>query len=537
MVPSDGGDAKQLTFHEAHDYMAVWSRDGKKIVFASDRYGNFDIYEMDALGGPAERLTFHSNDEYPYTFSADNKSVIFGGIRQDLAQHRQYPAMYQPELYQVPMQGGHIDQIFTIPAEYVQISANGKTMIYHDKKGGENEWRKHHLSSVTRDLWKYNVEADTHTMVSSFEGEDRQPVFNENEESVYYLSEISGTFNVHKLSLSNPNQDEQLTNFKGFPVRFLSQGNGTLCFGYDGELYTMKEGEEPEKVMVNIRTQGIENTDSYISIKDGVQEMQVAPNGKEIAFIARGEVFVTSVDGSLTKRITNTPNQERFVTFTADGKGVVYSSERDGKWSIYKTVKTRDEEPFFYASTLLKEETLISNITDSYMPSFSPDGKKLAYVADRKTLRVTDNESGEQIDLLTPKDLFTMKDGDKYFTWSPDSKWLLVSWNKLLSNSEILLIAADGSRSENLTESGYQDFMPKWTNEGKQMIWFSNRNGLKSYATSGRTEADIYSLFFTQDVYDKFKMSEEDHKLMKAVEEALKKDEDKEEKSKKEKKR
>lgn len=537
VVPAQGGDAKQLTFHEAHDYKAVWSKDGKQIAFASDRYGNFDVFVMDALGGPAVRLTFHSNDEFPFTFTADNNSVIFGGVRQDLAKHRQYPASYQPELYKVSSAGGHIDQVFTIPAEYVQVSADGKTMIYHDKTGQENEWRKHHQSSVTRDLWKYEVEADKHTMITSFEGEDRQPNFNDDETSVYYLSEKSGNFNVHKLYLSNPEQDEQLTRFKDFPVRFLSYGSGVICFGYDGELYTMKESEAPQKIKVNIRTQNLENSDSYISIKDGVREMEVSPNGKEIAFIARGEVFVTSVDGSLTKRITNTPNQERFVTFTPDGKNVVYASERNGKWNIYKADKIRSEEPFFYASTIIKEEVLISNTVDSYLPSFSPDGKKLAYVAGRKTLRVKDIESGKEIDLLTPKDLFTMSDGDQYFAWSPDSKWLLVDWGKLLSNNEILLLAADGSKRENLTESGYQDFLPKWANEGKQMIWFSNRNGLKSYATSGRTESDVYAMFFSQDAHDKFKMSEEEHKLMEAVEEALKEEKDEEEKSKKEKKK
>ncbi|MEQ8573065.1 MAG: peptidase S41, partial [Fulvivirga sp.] len=510
--------------HEAHDYMPVWSNDGKSLAFASDRYGNFDIYVMDALGGPATRLTFHSNDEKPYSFSADNKSVIFGGTRQDLAMHRQYPTSSQPELYQVPVGGGRIDQVFTIPAEFVQVSKDGNTMIYHDKKGGENEWRKHHVSSITRDIWKYDAATDEHKMITTFKGEDRQPVFNGAEDQIYYLSEKSGNFNVHKLALANPAQDTQLTQFKTHPVRFLSIGNGVLSFGYDGELYTMKEGEEPKKVKVNIRTQAKDNADSFISIRDGVQEMDISPNGKEIAFIARGEVFVTSVDGSLTKRITNTPTQESFVTFTADGKGVVYAGERNGKWDIYKTEKIRKEEPFFYASTLLKETPLVVNTTDSYLPSFSPDGKKLAYVAGRKTLKVKDLASGSEIELMTPKDLFTMRDGDKYFTWSPDSKWLLMGWSKTLSNSEVMLLAADGSKRENLTESGYYDNAPKWANEGKQLIWFSNRNGLKSYATSGRSEDDVYTMFFTQDAYDKFKMSEEDYKLMKAVEEALKED-------------
>jgi len=524
-VSTKGGVAHQLTFHEAHDTMPVWSKDGRQIAFASDRYGNFDIFLMDATSGPAKRLTFHSNDENPYSFSHDNESVIFGAVRQDLAEHRQFPAGSQPELYSVPVDGGRVDQVFTIPAEYVQVNSDGTQMIYHDKKGGENEWRKHHTSSITRDIWIYNFDEDNHEMITSFEGEDRQPVYSENEESFYYLSEESGSFNVHRMSISEPEDSEQLTSFSLHPVRFLSYANGTIVFGYDGELYTMKEGGEPEKVNITIRTQAKSNPDKFITINGGIREMDISPDGKEIAFVARGEVFVTSVNGSMTKRITNTPEQERFVTFTQDGSGVVYSGERDGRWSIHKTVKVRDEEPFFYASTLLNEEILVQDSLDNYMASFSPNGNKMAYIAGRRTLRVRDLATGDSVDLLTPEDLFHMRDGDKYFTWSPDSRWLLVGWSKLLHNSEVLLLAADGSERINLTESGYQDRTPKWVNNGKQMIWFSNKDGLKSYATSGRSERDVYSMFFTQEEWDKYNLSEEDFRLLKEIKKSSEGDE------------
>lgn len=538
-VPSSGGDAKQLTFHKAHDYMAVWSKDSKHLAFASDRYGNFDVFLMEAAGGPASRLTFHSNDEMPFTFSHDNQRVIFGGQRQDKAEHRQYPTGSQPELYAVNVGGGRVDQVFTIPAEHVQVNADGSKMVYHDKKGGENEFRKHHTSSITRDIWLYDKATNTHTMLTKREVEDRHPVFSADEQSLYFLSEVSGNFNVHKMALNNPSQIEQLTNFESFPVRSLSFGSGTLAFGYDGEIYTLQEGGTPKKVQVNIKRQEIDNSDKFITINGGVREMAVSPNGKEIAFIARGEVFVTSTDGALTKRITNTPEQERFVTFTPDGKSVVYAAERDNQWKIFKATREReDSEPFFFASTLIKEEQMFTTEEDAYMPQFSPDGKQMAYIHGRRTLRVRTLESGEEVDLLTPDDLFHMRDGDKYFTWSPDSKWLLVDWSKLLNNSEVLLLAADGSKRVNLTESGYYDSSPKWMNEGKQMIWLSNRNGLKSYATSGSSQRDVYTMFFTQEAYDQFQMSKEDFELMKAIEKETKdKSEDKEDDKDKDKKK
>ena len=534
-VNANGGKAQQLTFHSAHDYKAVWSNDGSKIAFASNRYGNFDIYVMNAEGGKATRLTFHSNDENPYTFTKNDKEVVFGALRQDDVNHRQYPHRSQSELYSVPANAGRVQQIFTVPAEYVQYSKDGKTMLYHDVKGGENEWRKHHNSAITRDIWMYNTKTNEHKMITTHTAEDRQPVFSSDEKSAYFLSERSGTFNVHKMDINNPNNVEQVTSFKLHPVRFLSIGNGVLSFGFDGELYTMKEGEKQKKVKVTIVTQDKDNTDKFISVNGGINEMSISPNGKEIAFIARGEVFVTSVDKSFTKRLTNTPENERFVSWGPKGESVIYSSERNGKWSVYKTEKVRKEEPFFYASTLIKEEPLIENKLDNYLAQYSPDGKKIAFIEGRRTLKIKDIDSKKEVTLLTPKDLFHMRDGDKYFTWSPDSKWLLVDWSKTLSNSEVLLMAADGSKRINLNESGYYDYSPKWVNGGKQMLWFSNRNGLKSYATSGRSQSDVYSMFFTQDAWDEFNLSDEDYKLMQAIKEEEKKKKAKEKKDDKKK--
>src|SRR5690606_6598781 len=259
-------------------------------------------------------------DEVPYTFSADNAAVLFGGVRQDLASHRQYPTSYLPELYHVPATGGRVDMVLTVPAEYVQLSKDGNKLVYHDKKGGENEWRKHHTSSVARDLWLYDVAKGSHQKLTSFYGENRNPGFANNDQDLIYLSEASGSFNVHKLSLDKPDQSQQLTKFDKHPVRFLSASEaGSLAFSYDGELYTLREGEAPQKLDITLRTQNIKNKDQYISINGGVREMSISHDGKEVAFISRGDVFVSSVDGSTTKRITTSPEQEQFLSFAPDG--------------------------------------------------------------------------------------------------------------------------------------------------------------------------------------------------------------------------
>ncbi len=518
-VAAAGGTAIPLTMHEAHDFMPVWSKDGKSIAFASDRYGNFDVFVIPAEGGEAKRLTFHSAAEYPYSFTNDNKNVIFGSARMDLSVNRQYPAAYMSELYSVSVNGGRVTQVFTTPAEDIRFSKDGSRIIYHDKKGQENQWRKHHTSSVTRDVYVYDFKTNTHKQITTFNGEDRNPVFNTDESAFFYLSEESGSFNVHKMNVSG-GKSEKLTSFKKHPVRFLNSSNeGVLCFSYDGDLYTMRDGSAAQKVNISILADARNNREQVYRVSTG-SGMSVASNGKEIAFVYRGEVFVTSVEGGVTKRITNTPEAETSVNFAPDGKSILYCSERNGKWSIYETRMDRKEEPYFYVSTLLKETAVIENKNTNTQPLYSPDGKEIAFIENRNQLRIYNLATKQSRTILTGDQLFAFVENDQYYQWSPDSKWLLFDYAIPGSAvGETGLVSADGKKIMNLTESGFNDYNAKWIMGGKAMLWFSNRDGLRGAAASGGSQADAYAMFFTQDAFDKFKLSKEDAALVKEIEE------------------
>jgi tricorn protease len=525
-VPSAGGTAIPLTLHEAHDTMPVWSHDGKSIAFASDRFGNFDIFVISAEGGEARRLTFHSASETPYSFTPDDSSVYFGAARQDTAANRLYPTGSQPELYRVPVAGGRAVQVLTSPAEDVQPSRNGRLLLYHDKKGGENEWRKHHTSAIARDIWVYDTQTGRHRKITSFAGEDRSPVFTDGDKDFFYLSEESGSFNVHRMSLGG-GPSRQVTEFAPHPVRFLSLAtDGTLCFGYDGGIYTQRGGSPAAKIRVALAADSRTNNEVVVPVSGGAREFAVSPNGKEIAVVARGGIFAARVDGGVTKRITSSFGQERGVVFSPDGNALLYASERDGRWGVYETRRTRGEEPYFYASTVLKETPIVVNGHQNTQPAYSPDGKEIAFIEDRMTLKVLDLESKKTRTLLTDRELFSMRDNDQYFQWSPDGRWILFDYSVPGFNpGEVGLIKADGSgKTKNLTLSGFTDRRPKWILGGQAMMWFSNRDGMKAVAWSGGAQSDAYALFFTQEAWDRFRLTKEEAALLKEIEEKKAKD-------------
>ncbi len=535
-VPSSGGTATPLTLSESYEFAPVWSHDGKTIAFASDRYGNFDVFVMPSTGGEGRRLTFHSAREIPSTFSADDKAVFFSAYRQQAATTAQFPVYLMTQLYSVPVAGGRVSMVLPVPALDATVDAAGDRIIFHDNKGYESEWRKHHTSSVTRDVWMYDVKTKKYTQLTTFKGEDRNPVFDADGEHFTYLSEETGSFNVHRGSIADPSKNTALTHFTKHPVRFLTRSSsGVLCFSFDGEIYTMAPGAEPKKVQVRIAEDGRNSIEKIVPVSEGFTEARLSPNGKEFAYVFRGEVFVTSMEGGITKRITNTPTQERSVSFSPDGRSLVYAAERENNWNVYRTTIVRKEEPYFYASTVLKEEPVVATPAEEYQPEFSPDGKEVAYLENRVTLKVVNLATKETRTILPGDRNYSYADGDQYYQWSPDSKWFLVQFGlpERIQVPQIGLVSADGKGEiHNLTESGYDSFDPKWVMDGKMMIWGSDRHGARQQGGDLFT-ADVYGMFFTRAAYDRFRLSKEEFALVKEQEEKQEKEKkEAEEKSK-----
>jgi Tol biopolymer transport system component/C-terminal processing protease CtpA/Prc len=522
-VSAEGGEAHHLTVHTAYDYMPIWSPDGKYIAFASYRFGNFDIYIISAKGGVPKRLTFFSGNEYPDSFTPDGSAVMFSAAIQDAAANAQFPSRLLSELYTVSVTNSELKQILSTTAEKAVYNKKGDKIVYQDNKGYENKWRKHHYSAVARDIWIYDVKTNRHRKLTTFEGEDRNPVFSNNN-SIYYLSEKSGSFNVWKMSLDNMADVVQLTSFDKNPVRFLSvSDNGILCFGYNGEVYILKEGENLEKINIKIANDEKENETEFVTFKSGATEMDLSPNGKEIAFIVRGEVFVTSVDYETTKRITDTPEQERSVSFSPDGRSILYASERDSSWNIYQTKLINDDEDLFCLSTVLNEEPLVVNSHETFQPLYSPDGKEVAYLEDRETLKVVNIETKKTRKILDGKYNYSYSDGDQWFQWSPDGKWLLTVYspNNMFMSDVALVNALGNSDPVNLTNSGYSDIFPKWVLKGNAMIWFSDKEGMRSHGSWGSTR-DVYAMFFNKENWDKFRLPKEEYEILKLREKSKK---------------
>ena len=425
------------------------------------------------------------------------------------------------------------------PAEWVCFDKAGSNFLYQDRKGFEDEWRKHHTSSIARDIWLYDTQTGEHTNLTNRDGEDRNPVYAPDGKSVYFLSERNGgSFNVYSFPLNAPQQVKPVTTFRTHPVRFLSVSDkGTLCYAYDGELYTQLPNSRPQKVKVELVRDDDKDIASF-RFSQGATSACVSPDGKQVAFIVRGDVFVTSTDYPTTKQITNTPAGESGLSFAPDNRTLVYASERTGNWQLYMAKITRKEDPNFPNATLIEEEVLLpSKTVERRYPQYSPDGKEIAFIEDRNRLMVLNLET-KKVRQVTDGSTWYNTGGGFDYEWSPDGKWFTLEFigNRHDPYSDIGIVSAQGGAITNLTNSGYMSGSPRWVLDGNAVLFQTERYGMRAHASWG-SQQDVMLVFLNQDAYDRYRLSKEDFELLKEFEKEQKKAKEKDEKKKNEKKK
>jgi len=525
-VSSAGGDAIALISDSAWDGYPIWSHNGKYIAFASDRNSNLDVYVVKASGGNAKRLTFNSSNDIPTDFSKNNKQVMFSSARMAPATSSAFPSSRMPQLYAIDIKGGTPNLMLGTPALESKLSPNGKTLVYMDNKGYENRFRKHDLSSFARDIWSYDLKSKKHNQLTHFKGGDSSPVWSHKGKSIYYLSEQdSGTYNVWKMDKQGK-QSKQLTDHDTHPVRNLSiSDNGLLAYSYHGDIFTLTKDKTTKKLKIHLASStNTTNTEKVVNVANKASEFSVSPNGKEVAFIARGEVFVTAVDYGTTVRITNTPEQERSVSWFPDGRSIVYAAERDDIWGLYQTQLGDKEEPYFFAATKFEEKTLLKSKSEAFQPKVSPDGKQIAYIKQRDEISVFDLASKKSHTVFSSNLNYSYADGDLSFDWSPDSKWITASYIPygMYAFTNIGIAPADGSKPpKDISFSGYGDVIPRWINKDT-ILFASSRYGRRNHGSWG-SDWDVMGLFLTQKGYDDYQLNKEEREL---IAEALKKETD-----------
>ncbi|MCC7196475.1 MAG: PD40 domain-containing protein, partial [Gemmatimonadaceae bacterium] len=418
-VASDGGVARRLTITVDNDGSPCFSPDGKSLAFRSRRYGSDDIFVMPASGGEARRLTFSDGAEDPCCWLPDSSGVVFSAAR-DLGRDLWVVRTDASEPW--PISGGGFGE----SESNATISPDGKHIAYV-RGGGDAMRRRGYFGTASSDIWLCDFDGQAtknHRALSAARSHEDWPCFADNNTVVFVSCAASKSKSTRVGRLAAVLLDgSEVKGWGGeteLDARELSIGGGKLAFAtgnYGGwRLHVGEFGKRPP-VKLNTPEIRIDSDVRTASVKasrlTGASEFKVSPDGKKLAFVAGGDVFLLPTEeGGVPRQLTNTVEREKDVDWDSDSRTLCYSSRRGGAWRVYGVDAATGKEVF-----VRSQGAQVSR------PQFLPGGKRLAYVMDESQIHV-ELADGKSLDLKGYLTGANMGGGD-FFDVSPDGQWLL----------------------------------------------------------------------------------------------------------------
>ena len=479
-VSSEGGEARRLTVHAADDSNPVWSRDGRTIAFASDRHGTANVFLMSATGADVRRLTFSDRAEVPTDFSPDGAYVYFHVRKAG-------EVAFEPRVHRVSVEGGQDWRVLDCSSANARISPDGRRAVF--QRGWAPWWRRGYRGTANHDLWMRDLDTGRFSRVTDWPGNDRDPAWDADGRGLYFLSDRggdpqddtearpAGTVNVWYQPAAGGDA-RAVTSFAGDDVRDFSisaDGKRLALARWDKVLVMDLPRGRPREIVIRATGDTNRNPVSLERFTSNADEIAVSPDGKEVALVVRGEIFVIKTEeGKLTRRVTDSPARDRWVTWSPDARALFFVSDRDGQERVYRALSAEAPPKPLSDSLRFKVEQVTEAEAIERYPAISPDGRKLAIVRGRGQLVIRDLASGDESVLVDSWNVPT-------FRWSPDSRWIAYEIEDAEHNPDLWIVPADGSAAAvNITQHPDYDGNPHWSADGQVLAFSSRREGMDS---------------------------------------------------------
>ena len=412
-APSTGGDARLLVAHPATEGRPLFSPDGKSLAFTSTRTGNGDIYVVDLTSGQTRRITYDDALDKLDAWSRDGKWIYFSS-------NSRAADTGANDIWRVPASGGTPQMVTDerIINEYnAAPSPDGKSLAFVGYGSASGQWWRHGRSHMDEtQLWLLVGDGRNYRQLAGDGAKQIWPMWSRDGQRLYYMSDRTGDENIWTIALGT-NDAKPVTNFKNGRVLWpsISYDGSTIVFERNLGIWRLDtaSGKASE---IPIKLQGVAASPAidHRRISDRFNEYALSPDGKKVAFIARGEVFAASAkDAGDAMRVTNTAGAEQHLAWSPDSKTIVYTSDRDGAYHLYR-----------YDFATEKETQLTSGDGSDAIPRFSPDGKLLAFQRNHRDLDVLDLASNQVKTLASGRFDRRPFISPRSYDWSPDSKWI-----------------------------------------------------------------------------------------------------------------
>jgi tricorn protease len=498
----DGTNPKRLTIDEGIESNPVFSPDGKQIAFNAQYDGNRDVYIISSKGGIPKRLTWHPGIDIVQDFSPNGKKVLISSRRSSHT-NRYF------QLFEVPATGGSAIKSKVPNAFWTTYSDTGKSFAYTPLYEAFGQW-KHYRGGMQSRIWIYNRK--THKVVEIHKpkggSNDTKPQWMNG--IVYFRSDRNGQFNLFSYTISSK-QIKQLTNFKDFPVLNIQANNGNVVFEQRGAVHIYNaKNNKTRRLKINISTDLLELRQRYVSGKKYVRSADISPSGARVVVDFRGDIITIPTNKGDAKNITNTPGvHEKEPSWSPDGKSIAYFSDKSGEYALHiqststgKVIEIDLNGAGFYA----------------YI-HWSPDSKKIAFVDNSRSLYIT-TVNDKKVSKIAADELYTPGVFRELFgSWSFDSSWISYTTINEANFSSAYLYSISEKKSHavtdgfsNVTEpifdpSGKYLYLLASTDAGPQVNWFDQSNN------DMRTYNSMYLITLQKDTKSPFAKENDEEKI------------------------
>ena len=504
-VDSNGGNASRITALEGEAINPRVSPDGKWLAFSSNQFGNYDVFVMPINGGSIKQLTFHQGKDEMESWAWDSETIYFTSSRNN--NFGSFKTNLKGETPQ-PL----FNHYFNTTNGLVE-TPNGEFIFTNSSESANQVTRKRYKGENNPDLLAYHPKSKTFKQYTDYNGKDFNATVDKNG-IIYFISdENNGEYNLYKIE---NNKKTALTKFdSSIKKPFVAANGSKVIFEKDYQLFVYDvASKSTNPISVNLNSNDLLSKEKSFNVEDEISYFDVSPDGKKLAFISRGNLFVSDIEGKFVNQITNGNERAMEVKWLKDNKSLIFNQTVEGYQNWFKIA----------ADGKGKSEQLTNDLRNNRDITFNTDLTEAVYLSGRDEVRLLNLETLKS-KTIVKDEIWAFQNSTPSF--SPNGEYVLFSAKR---NFELDIFIYNIKKNEviNLTKTSVTEQEPFWSPNGKYIYFTSDRTN-PSYPL-GLQNPSVYRL--SLDWFDEAYKSDQFDKLFSEEKKDDKKDEKSDKKDK-----